>query len=89
MWGSRLLALGCALALSGCSDPMSTSDGISPAAGLAQRHNARVHIINPYAGDVPGPNPGGSGARAATIIERYEADVDQPGAGAATEQLGS
>ena len=78
MWGSRLLAFGCILAVSACHDPtMSTSDGISPSAGLAQRHNARVHIINPYAGDGPGPNPGGSGARAASVIERYEAGMDQ------------
>ena len=84
MSGSRLLALVPVLMLLGCNDPMSASDGISPAAGQAQRHNKRVHVVNPYAGDGPGANPGGSGTRAATIIQRYEADVGQAGTGDAT-----
>ncbi len=58
------------LVLAACTDPMSATDGISPVAGLAQTHNAGVHIINsnPVYGAA---NPGGSGQRAAVIIESY------------------
>ena len=61
------------LLLAGCGDPMETSDGILPAAGLAQRHNMRVHAVNPYAGDGPGANPGSYAPRAIEVIERYKA----------------
>ena len=60
----------------GACDPMGASDGISPAGGLAQRHNARIMVINPYAGDGPGPNPGGSGLRMERVMERYRSGAD-------------
>ena len=70
------LALCLVLDLSGCY-PMGNSDGISPEAGFALRENRRLMTINPYAGDGSGPNPGGSGARAAQVMERYRADRPQ------------
>ena len=89
MSGNRLVALGCVLLVGACADPMSTSDGIWPTAGLAQRVNKRVHVVNPYAGTGPGPNPGGHGTRAVEVIERYQAGPAPLGAeGAAVGPLG-
>lgn len=68
------------IGLAACAgDPMGASDGISPVAGLAQRENIRILAVNPYAGDGPGPNPGGSGQRAAGVIDRYQAGDAQVG----------
>ena len=61
--------------LTACMDPMSATDGIMPVAGLAQTHNAGVHVINPNAG-YGGANPGGSGRRAAVVIDRYNSGED-------------
>ncbi len=54
-----------------CADPMSTSDGISPTAGVAPRHNMLVQAVNPGAGDGRGANPGAYGPRAARIMTEY------------------
>ena len=62
--------LGLPLLLAACADPMTAPDGIMPVAGLAQIHNAGVHVVNPNAG-YGSSNPGGSGRRAAVIIDRY------------------
>ncbi|WP_299970823.1 hypothetical protein [uncultured Roseobacter sp.] len=56
----------------GCDQPMGASDGISPTAGMAPRANVRTQTVDPDAGLRPTPNPGGSGARAAGIISRYQ-----------------
>lgn len=74
MPASRKLALALPLVLAACADPMAATDGIWPTAGLAQNHNAAVHITNPYAGH-GGANPGGSGRRAAVVIDRYNTGV--------------
>ncbi len=60
-----VLAAGCT------TDPMNGTDGISPVAGLAQVHNANIHVIDPNAGYRANVNPGASGKRAAAVIERY------------------
>lgn len=74
-WAMRtieLVALLCAALLPlGCVDPMGNDDRISPVAGDAQQRNLRIHAIDPVAGDGPGPNPGGSGVRAARAIDAY------------------
>ena len=76
---NRMLALTLPLLLSACSDPMTATDGIMPVAGLAQDHNAAIHIINPNAGH-GGGNPGGSGQRAAVVIDRYNTGETEAGA---------
>lgn len=78
---SRRLALGLPLLLAACADPMTATDGIWPTAGLAQKHNAAVHVVNPHAGH-GGANPGGSGRRAARVIDGYY--TGEIGAGADT-----
>ncbi len=78
MRASRGLLLGLMPLLAAC-DPMGATDGIMPVAGLAQSHNAGVHIINPNAGH-GGANPGGSGQRAATVIEGYNSGEDRQAA---------
>ncbi|WP_111538421.1 hypothetical protein [Palleronia aestuarii] len=55
---------------------MDGTDGIFPTAGLAQAHNANVHVINPNAGYGARGNPGASGKRAAVVIDRYNTDAD-------------
>lgn len=70
MRANRGLLLGFPLVLAACADPMAATDGIMSVAGLAQDHNAAVHIINPHAGH-GGANPGGSGRRAARVIDGY------------------
>lgn len=70
MRASRGLVLGLLPLLAACADPMDRTDGISPVAGLAQVHNAQVHVINPN-GISGGANPGGAGPRAAVVIDRY------------------
>lgn len=68
-----LLCLLAGLAIApGCTtDPMNGTDGVSPAAGLAQEHNANAHIIDRHAGQKATANPGASGKRAAQVIEAY------------------
>lgn len=86
MWRSKPYVLGIILTVVAC-DPMGNSDGISPAAGLAQRENSRIMTINPYAGDGLGANPGGSGSRAAQVIEGYHSSANQPEAATSAETI--
>ena len=72
MWASKGLGAGLALLLlGGCDRTMGALDGISPAAGLAHRHNMAVQTVNPLAGQWLGPNPGGDGRRVAAVINEY------------------
>ena len=72
---SRLFALFLSLLLAGCNRPMGDSDGVSPDAGIAPRHNVEAQTVYPGAGHRPTPNPGGDGKRAAAVIDRYRTGV--------------
>lgn len=71
------LRLLCLLALAACSDPMSHEDGIMPDAGASQLANLRSQTIGPEQGYGWGTNPGGSGPRAAVVIQQYRTGSGQ------------
>lgn len=73
MSGNRRAALfSCLLLAAGCVDPMTASDGVSPVAGIAPRHNVEVQTVNPGAGYRQTANPGGEGQRISGVIDRYQ-----------------
>ena len=75
MSASRLAVLLCSVLLAGCDRPMGASDGVSPVAGMAPRHNVEVQTVFPGAGYRSTPTPGGEGQRAAGVIDRYQTGV--------------
>ncbi|TGN62507.1 hypothetical protein E4L95_06445 [Paracoccus liaowanqingii] len=56
---------------------MGHTDGIWPEAGSAQLKNLSSQTIGPEAGYGWGANPGGSGTRAAEVIQQYQSGTGQ------------
>ena len=75
--------------LGGCDRTMGTSDGISAVAGIAPRSNLAAQTINPFAGQLPGPNPGGDGGRVAAVIDSYRAGIPAGPADTAPDDAGA
>ena len=84
---ANFLRLLCLLALAGCSDPMSHEDAIWAEAGSAQLRNINSQTIGPDIGYGWSANPGGSGTRAANVIQQYQTGSGQAASTTAGEAL--
>lgn len=62
----------CLFLLAACADPMGHTDGIWPSAGSAQLTNLSIQTIAHEGAYGARANPGGSGPRAADVIQRYQ-----------------